>query len=66
MFTYNGSLSHKFFLFFNVYRNLDPDANPHLHLFSKLDPDPHKVDADPKHCLLDKYSSSMLWNFVLS
>jgi hypothetical protein len=26
--------------------------NPDLHLLKKLDPDPHKVNADPKHCSL--------------
>jgi hypothetical protein len=30
-----------------LFSKLDPDPVPHSP--KKLDPDPHKVDADPKH-----------------
>jgi hypothetical protein len=30
------------------FSKLDPDLD--LHSPKKLDPDPHKVNADPKHC----------------
>jgi hypothetical protein len=28
----------------------DPNPDPDPHLVQRLDPDPHKTDADPKHC----------------
>jgi hypothetical protein len=28
----------------------DPDPDPDPHSAKLLDPDPHKTDADPKHC----------------
>jgi hypothetical protein len=35
--------------FFLTYRYPIQDPDPHS--FEKLDLDPHKVNADPKHCL---------------
>jgi hypothetical protein len=34
----------------NLFQKQGPD--PDLHSLKKLDPDPHKINADPKHWLL--------------
>jgi hypothetical protein len=43
----------------------DPELDPDLHLFKSLDPYPHIMNANPKHCVLggvdfDKFFFSKL------